>query len=165
MNEFPIRLPATDLGHAQIIFRLVLAMVMGGLLGIDREVRSRSAGIRTHMLVALAASLFTLVTLEIVASMKNESGSGGDPVRVIEAITAGVAFLAAGSIIRAGGKVEGLTTGAGLWLAGAVGLACGLGLWSVAAAAVLLGLFILAVLDFGMRMLGVKGGDAPGNDT
>lgn len=126
-----------------ITVRLLLAAVMGGAIGIEREWRRRPAGLRTHILVAVASALFAILTLEIVhAEIIQGEAIRTDPIRMIEAVTAGVAFLAAGTIIQSRGNVQGITTGAGLWLAGAVGVACGLGLWSIALLAVAIGLLV-----------------------
>ena len=81
------------------------------------------------MLVALAASIFSITTLEIIADLE-KTGHTADPLRAIEAVTAGVAFLAAGTIIQSRVQISGLTTGASMWLAGAVGVACGFGFFS-----------------------------------
>lgn len=130
-----------------ITIRLLLAAVMGGAIGIEREWRRRPAGLRTHILVAVASALFAILTLEIVhAEIIQGEAIRTDPIRMIEAVTAGVAFLAAGTIIQSRGNVQGITTGAGLWLAGAVGVACGLGLWSIALLAVAIGLLVMIVL-------------------
>lgn len=108
--------------------RLVIAAVLGGLIGFEREMNARTAGLRTHILVSMGACMFALVTFEIVQIVQADpSAQRIDPLRLIEAVTSGVAFLAAGSIIVSGGKVKGLTTGAGMWMAGAIGLACGIG--------------------------------------
>jgi putative Mg2+ transporter-C (MgtC) family protein len=142
-----------DFGHATwlpfsvIAARLALATVLGAIVGFEREWRQHSAGLRTHMLVSLAAATFAILGIEIVHSAQFEENSSRlDPIRVIEAVTAGVAFLAAGSIIFSRGKVKGLTTGAGLWLAGAIGLSAGLGLWQVAVFATVLALIVLGLL-------------------
>ena len=117
-----------DTGHAEIVFRFSLAIVLGAVIGLERELRDHPAGLRTHILVALAASLFTIITFELFHELTSASSdSRADPIRVIEAVTAGVSFLAAGTIIQSRGEVSGLTTGAAMWLAGAVGVACGLG--------------------------------------
>jgi len=130
-----------------ITLRLILATFLGAAIGVEREWRGRPAGLRTHILVALASALFAVLTLEIAhAEVIQDESIRADPIRVIEAVTAGVAFLAAGAIIQARGSVKGLTTGAGLWLAGAVGVACGLGLWSIAVLAVGIGLIVLFLL-------------------
>jgi putative Mg2+ transporter-C (MgtC) family protein len=129
-----------------VVARLLVAAVLGMVIGIDREFRDISAGLRTHMLVAIAAAVFTLVTFELLEQARAEGISNVDPIRVVEAVTAGVAFLAAGSIIQARGRVHGLTTGAGLWLAGAVGTACGTGAYAIAVIAAVLGFLVVSVL-------------------
>ncbi len=131
----------------EIVCRLVLAIVFGAALGIDREMRQKDAGLRTHILVSLAAAIFTLITFEIFFEM-NElmEAPRSDAIRIIEAVTAGVAFLAAGTIIQSGGAVQGLTTGASMWLAGAVGLACGGGFYAIAVIGTLLALAVLFLL-------------------
>lgn len=130
--------------------RLGSAALMGGIIGIDREARDRPAGLRTHMMTAMAASIFTVLTLELYATFAAENpDSNADPIRIIEAVTAGVAFLAAGAIIQARGQVKGLTTGAGMWLAGALGVACGTENYLVA----LVGLFLATVILVAIRPL------------
>ncbi len=139
--------PNTGLSLGEVALRMGAALAMGGLIGLEREMRSRSAGLRTHMMIALAAALFTLIALEMLAMPAvDDERLRIDPLRLIEAVTAGVAFLAAGTIISAGGRVKGLTTGAGMWLAGAIGLACGWGHLSLAGLATLLALIVLGVL-------------------
>jgi putative Mg2+ transporter-C (MgtC) family protein len=131
----------------RIAVRLVVAALLGALIGIEREWRQRPAGLRTHMMTALAAALFTILAGEILHSrFLPDEQIRSDPVRLIEAVTAGVAFLAAGAIIRNRNGIEGLTTGAGMWLAGAIGVAAGLGLFWIGAIAAALGLVILFVL-------------------
>ncbi len=138
---------ATHMPLATIGMRLLVATVLGAVIGIDREWRSRPAGLRTHMLTALAAALFTVLTYEIVHSgMLTSENARADPIRVIEAVTAGVAFLAAGTIIHGSGSVRGLTTGAGMWLAGSLGVAAGLGHFTVAALAAVMGFVIISLL-------------------
>jgi putative Mg2+ transporter-C (MgtC) family protein len=101
------------------------------------------------MLVALAAALFTLITFELFYEARSDTNPGpADPIRIIEAVTAGVAFLAAGAIIQARGQVQGLTTGAAMWLAGAVGVASGAGYYTIAIMATILALLILALLAY-----------------
>ena len=142
-----------DFGHATwlpftvIAARLALAALLGAAVGFEREWRQHSAGLRTHILVALAAAAFAILGIEIVHSAQFEEDSARlDPLRLIEAVTAGVAFLAAGTIIVARGQVKGLTTGAGLWLAGAIGLAAGLGFWQIALLATVLAVLILGLM-------------------
>jgi putative Mg2+ transporter-C (MgtC) family protein len=129
--------------------RLIVAVLLGGIIGLERELASRPAGLRTHMLIALAACLFTIITFEMLALPGFESAdSKSDPLRLIEAVTAGVAFLAAGTIVISGGQVNGLTTGAGMWLAGAIGLACGIGHLPLAAMSTVVALIVLSLIGW-----------------
>lgn len=99
------------------------------------------------MLVCLASATFTIVSLELVnVPVFNDQNIRMDPSRLVEAITSGVAFLAAGFIIFARGKITGITTGAGMWLAASVGLASGLGLWHIAIMATLIAVTVLVVV-------------------
>lgn len=151
-----------------IASRLLLAAVLGAVVGFERESHERPAGLRTHMLVCLAAATAAVLTIEIthMADFGRESVRV-DPVRLIEAVTGGVAFLAAGFIIFTRGEVRGLTTAAGLWLAGAIGLAAGLGFWQVAAMATLLALVVLGLLRLIERRVSPKadGGRPPDEET
>ncbi len=131
-----------------VLLRLLMAVFLGGLIGWERESRNKPAGLRTHILIALAACLFTLIAFGMIDSVAPEEQAHvrTDPLRLIEAVTAGVAFLAAGAIIQSGGSVHGLTTGAGMWLAGAIGLACGSGRLSLAILVTLVALIVLRAL-------------------
>lgn len=143
-------LDSTSAGAA--IVRLLAAALFGAVIGIERELHASAAGLRTHMMIAMAACLFALIGAEIAvppadpATGVPSGGGGSDPLRLIEAVTAGVAFLAAGSIITARGHVTGLTTGAGMWMAGAIGLASGSGLLSLALIATVLAVIVLWLL-------------------
>lgn len=131
------------LSELQVGLRLIAASLLGMMIGIDRERRNKHAGLRTHMLVSLAAATFCLLALELTAAA---GSTQADPVRIIEAVTAGAAFLGAGTIILSRGQVKGLTTGVSLWMAGAVGLACGAGHYLIATMGVGLSLFILSAM-------------------
>ncbi|UDF30448.1 UNVERIFIED_ORG: MgtC/SapB family protein [Roseateles sp. XES5] len=154
MEEIAADLVAkTELPYPVMLARMIGAVLLGAVIGAEREYRDHPAGLRTHILVSLSACVFALLSIESVhmAGFADEQVRI-DPLRVIEAVTSGVAFLAAGMIVFSRGKVKGLTTGAGMWLAGAVGLAVGLGYWFVAAvatAACFSVLFILAKIDIG----------------
>lgn len=129
--------------------RLAASIVLGGVIGLERELSARPAGLRTHMMIALAACLFTLITLEMLAIPDlSPAVDKSDPLRLIEAVTAGVAFLAAGTIFTSGGRVSGLTTGAGMWMSGAVGLACGIGQLPLAAMATVAALLVLSLIGW-----------------
>ncbi len=138
---------STSLPVGTIALRLVAAALLGAAIGIEREWRNRPAGLRTHMLTALAAAVFTILTGEILNSdMLDGDGAQADPIRVIEAVTGGVAFLAAGAIIQNRRGVQGLTTGAGMWLAGSLGVAAGLGQFVIGGLAAALGLIIIVLI-------------------
>jgi putative Mg2+ transporter-C (MgtC) family protein len=111
----------TSLDISSIVMRLMIALGCGAAIGFEREWRSHAAGLRTHILVCLSAAIVAILTIEIAHH----------PLRLVEAVTAGVAFLAAGMIVYSKGRVKGLTTGAGLWFAGSIGLSCGLGFWQI----------------------------------
>ena len=131
----------------EAFLRLLAAVLVGAAVGFDRELRNKPAGLRTHMLISLAAALFTLITFELHhAVVSANENTTADPIRIIEAVTAGVAFLAAGAIIQSRGNVRGLTTGANMWLAGALGVACGAGDYTLAAFGTVLALIVLVML-------------------
>lgn len=121
--------------------RLVMAALLGGILGYERERVGKAAGLRTHMLVSVGAALFVLVPQQ--AGMSQESIS-----RIIQGLTAGIGFLGAGAIIKSNSEasIHGLTTAAGIWLTAAVGIAAGLGRLAAASVGTLLAFVILDVL-------------------
>lgn len=138
---------STELAPLELFVRLLVAALFGAVVGFDRELKNKPAGLRTHTLISLAAALFTLITFELYDELRDSGRTdSADPIRIIEAVTSGVAFLAAGAIIRSGGNVQGLTTGANMWLAGALGVACGAGLYMLATLGAAFSLVILTVL-------------------
>lgn len=147
MTSLELFAPSGALAYLEIALRLLLAAALAALLGWDREDKDRPAGLRTYMLVALAAAVFTVLTFEIYETVSISHPDGrSDPIRIIEAVTAGVAFLAAGTIIQGRNSVRGLTTGAGMWMAGALGVAAGAGHYALAMLAAALSFFILRFL-------------------
>lgn len=120
--------------YTEILLRLVLSVVFGGLIGLEREVVHKPAGVRTHMLVCLGSALFVLVTLE---TLPNEVA------RIIAGVATGIGFLGAGTIFKAKDEVHGLTTAASVWAVSAVGLAMGLGYYLMTVIAVVLILIVL----------------------
>jgi putative Mg2+ transporter-C (MgtC) family protein len=135
------------------LLRLALAAVLGGLIGMERELREREAGLRTHLLVSLGSALFTIVSAYGFHAFL-ESGADvvqADPTRIAAQIVTGIGFLGAGAIIRQGLSVRGLTTAATLWVVAAVGLAAGAGYYSAAVittGVVLIALYPLRILAF-----------------
>jgi putative Mg2+ transporter-C (MgtC) family protein len=137
----------------EALLRLALAATLGGLIGVERELREREAGLRTHLLVALGSALFTIVGAYGFHEFL-ESGQAvvrADPTRIAAQIVTGIGFLGAGAIIRQGLSVRGLTTAATLWVVAAVGLAAGAGYYSAAVittALVLIALYPLRILAY-----------------
>lgn len=168
---------ATGLGYVDthtpqhiLGIRLFLAAVFGAMIGFEREGNHGSAGLRTHILIAVAACLFTLLAFEIYEIALAGGSNNPDPIRAVEATTAGIAFLGAGAIFQARGSVRGLTTGAGMWLAGAVGVSSALGHYFVAFGVALFAVLVLAALKYvAHRMIGdddeAKGLERPDRGT
>ena len=133
----------------RLVGRLGLALILGLIIGLDREARQKPAGLRSHMLVSLAAASFTIMTFAIVDAASDIGDAvRADPVRLMEAVVTGIAFLGAGTIIQSRGTVRGITTGASLWLAGALGVACGIGYFKLAIITTVLGLVVLFVIGW-----------------
>jgi putative Mg2+ transporter-C (MgtC) family protein len=144
-------LPLSYIEQVHILVRLVAAMLLGGLIGLDREAAQKPAGLRTHILVAGASSMLVSIGEMLVGKLSGELGSNvimGDPIRIIAAIITGVSFLGAGTIIRqrSEGGVKGLTTAASLLFASVIGIAVSLSEWILAGGATLLVLVILRLL-------------------
>ncbi len=135
----------SDLGSVgditRVLLRMTLAVLLGGLLGYERESVGASAGLRTHMLVALGSALFVLIPLQ--AGMRIE-----DLSRVLQGVTAGIGFIGAGAILKQQDRndIKGLTTAASVWLAAAIGMAAGMGREATAVASAVFAFVILAIL-------------------
>lgn len=127
----------------EMVLRLVLAGVLGGLIGAEREWRGKVAGTRTHLLVALGAALMLLVS-------RHGFDGQGDPSRVAAQIVSGIGFIGAGAIMVDRHSVHGLTTAAGIWVAAGIGMASAAGLYLLAVVTAVLSLFGLEV--FGMLL-------------
>lgn len=121
------------LGIEQIIYRLLVAAVLAGLFGLEREYRHKKAGMRTNIMVGLGSSLAMIVSL----------GFDMDPARIAAGVITGIGFLGAGVIIHSQGQVHGITTAATIWLVAAIGLAAGMGYYSAAVGASAIGLIVL----------------------
>ena len=131
-----------------MLLRLALAALLGGLIGFERELREREAGLRTHLLVSLGSALFTIVGAYGFHAFL-DSGANvvrADPTRIAAQIVTGIGFLGAGAIIRQGLSVRGLTTAATLWVVAAIGMACGAGWYSAAVVTTLVTIFSLGPL-------------------
>jgi putative Mg2+ transporter-C (MgtC) family protein len=134
-----------SLNDAHVVLRLAVAAGLGGAIGIERELRDREAGIRTHLLVSLGSALFTIVSAYAFHSFLASGATvvRADPTRIAAQIVTGIGFLGAGAIIREGLSVRGLTTAATLWVVAAIGMACGAGWYGPAVVTTLLTIFAL----------------------
>jgi len=133
-----------------LIFRLVAAGLLGGLIGLEREFRAKEAGVRTHFIVALGSALFMIIS-EFAFGQKPH-----DAARVAAQVVSGIGFIGAGVIIFQRNVVRGVTTAAGLWVAAAIGLACGDGMYPVAIAATLLTVLCLEMMHFANKHFAEK---------
>lgn len=131
-----------SLTYGAVFLRLAAAVAAGALIGLDRELRHKPAGLRTLALVALGSAVFVLETIDSTRGVYTDATS-----RVIQGIVTGVGFLGAGSIMRGAGEesVRGLTTAASIWLAAATGIACGLANWPLVVGGSALGLLVLLI--------------------
>ena len=137
-----------DLSTTEALLRLLLAAVLGGAIGLERELRDHEAGLRTHLLVSLGACVFTLVSAYAWTdwTFSQRSGTVFDPTRIAAQIVTGIGFLGAGAIIVRGINVRGLTTAATLWVVAAIGMSAGTGYYEVAVGASFLVLVSLGPL-------------------
>jgi len=133
----------TDL---QMIARLLLTLVLSGLIGLERQVHRRDAGLRTHILVALGSCLIMLTSLYVFDIYKDQAAL--DPVRIAAGVVTGIGFLGAGTIIREPDGVRGLTTAASLWVVAGIGLAVGVGFNKIAVYTTILVLIVLHFLRY-----------------
>ncbi len=132
-----------------VVLRLGVACGLAMLIGYERERKNKPAGLRTHMLVGLGAAAFFLIFVEFaLGPLKDAENISPDPTRIFEGVITGIGFLGAGAIIQGRGNVRGLTTGAGIWVAGAIGLACGGGYFVIAGVLTFFTLVILAIAGF-----------------
>lgn len=125
----------------EIIFKLALACILGGLIGLERESLNRPAGLRTYTLVCVGSTLAMIVSIDIF--LQYYQNVNADPGRIAAQVVSGIGFLGAGTILREGATVRGLTTAAGLWVVACIGLAVGAGLYIPAIATTVLILFVL----------------------
>ncbi|MBE9208535.1 MgtC/SapB family protein [Nostoc sp. LEGE 06077] len=127
------------------LFRLCLALLLGAVIGIERQIRRKPAGLRTHILVSLGSALFTLIPLQTGTSDPSPDALS----RVIQGIAAGIGFLGAGEIVRESSQksqqpeIHGLTSAAAIWVSSALGIVAGCGLWQLGLIAALLTILVL----------------------
>lgn len=136
----------TQIPVEQILLRVLAALVAGAVVGTERESHGRAAGLRTTILVAVAACLGMLISESLFAFVDSLGKNDPDPARLAQGILSGMGFLGAGAIIRQGNRVQGVTTAASLWYVTFLGLAFGAGQWLIGAVGVLVVLLILVVM-------------------
>ena len=134
-----------DISQIQIIFQLVLATVLGGIIGLEREHKKKAAGFQTYSLVTLGSCLFTIISFELFNFFSGEIGVSFDPSRIIVAVATGIGFIGAGVIIYRRFRIEGITTAAGLWCSAAIGVAIGAKLYFIGLLAAFLAIIILFI--------------------
>lgn len=133
----------------QIIFQLTLAVILGAIIGLEREYKGKEAGLQTYSLVTLGSCLFTIIGFEFFNFFSGQAGINFDPSRLILAVATGIGFIGAGVIIHRQFRVEGITTAAGLWCSAAIGVAIGAGLYFLA----LLTFFLATIVLIGFGEL------------
>lgn len=136
----------------RVIIQLTAAVVLGGVVGLEREFQKKEAGLRTYSLVSLGAALFTIVGVAVFQQFSDMPGIRFDFSQLITAVALGIGFIGGGAIIQKQFHVEGLTTAAGLWVVAGVGVAVGAGFYGIAVAASLLSLLVFA----GFRLIDQK---------
>ena len=118
----------------EFIIRILIATFLGAIIGLDREYRTKAAGFRTHVLVALGSALFMIISVHGFDDLpKDQMTLRMDPARIAAQVVTGIGFIGAGTIIFQKNVVKGLTTAAGLWVTAAIGMACGVGMYVLAA--------------------------------
>ena len=155
-----LTLVGLDSDFLSSVIRLITAATVGGMIGANRELTRKPAGLRTHSLVALGCALAVVTSTHLASNIPGDSTA-----RVIQGVVAGIGFLGGGVIVHAEGRtVRGLTTAATIWVAAAAGIACGIGAWGVALVAVIIALLVLTVGQAVENALHRMRGQSPDDD-
>ena len=145
------------ISDVEIVLRLIISAIAGGVVGMEREASNRPAGLRTHILVTLGSALIMLISMYGFQGLGADS-SGGEPARLAAQVVSGIGFLGAGTILRTGNDIRGLTTAASIWVCGGIGLAIGNGYYLGGIVTTIIVLFSLRSLGF-MQKKACKGHD------
>jgi len=148
-----------DTFNYEHLLRIFVAAMLGGVIGLEREYRSKMAGFRTHFLVALGSAIFMIMSIHGFDSdlpLLDKTNYSLDPARIAANIVTGIGFIGAGAIIFQKHIVRGITTAAGIWVTAAIGMACGGGHYSLSVATTLLVLFCLETFNFILGKMGKK---------
>jgi putative Mg2+ transporter-C (MgtC) family protein len=141
-------LSGQNLGQGAIALRLGLSVIAGGLVGLEREMRRQSAGLRTHILICLGSTLLMLLSIWLPQEFGLDRS---DPARIAAQVVSGIGFLGAGAFIKIGNNVRGITTAASIWVVAAIGMAIGAGMWFAALITLALSLIVLGALESAER--------------
>lgn len=126
----------------EMMLRLLLSVIFGGVIGYVREIKKKAAGLRTHILVCMGSAIFTIVSIYFARESAN-----ADPSRIAASVVTGIGFLGAGTIFTMGGSVRGLTTAASIWVVAAIGMAVGVGAYEIATFSTILALVVIQLLQ------------------
>jgi len=145
------------MSEKEMLVRIGVILLLSAAVGIDRELKHKPAGIKTHMLVGLGSTIFTLVSISMFYMFKDIAQPGGqpDPGRIAAQIVTGIGFLGAGTILQSRGTVTGLSTAASLWAVAGIGLATGTGMYLVAVVATIAIVLIFIITNRIADMLGI----------
>lgn len=157
MEELLVLINDANVNTVGAIYKLVLSLLLGAVVGLERRHKGQIAGMRTFALISMGATLAMLISIYIpqeYMGLKN-----GDPGRIAAQVISGIGFLGAGAIIQMKGSVRGLTTAAGIWMTACIGLAVGAGMYLIATVACLLIIFVLLILETAEKIL-LKGGES-----
>ncbi len=142
-----------QIADADILLRIILAIVLGSIIGFERELTNKSAGLRTQILVCLGACIFTILSIYGFSTAVTLYPLG-DPSRVAAQIITGIGFIGAGTVLRQGLTITGLTTASTLWIVAAIGMACGCGKYSIAIVSTILAIAVLVLIRiFEMKIM------------
>jgi putative Mg2+ transporter-C (MgtC) family protein len=142
------------MNYIEITVKIGIIVLLSGIIGLDRELKHKPAGLKTHILVGLGSTIFTLVSLYMFYEFQGKQGASVDPGRIAAQVVTGIGFLGAGTIMQSKGTITGLTTAASLWAVAGIGLAVGAGMYPLAVistAAILLIFFIINKLAYAVE--------------
>ncbi len=146
MDLQSILFPELPIPTAELLLRLVVTFILSGAIGAEREFNNQPAGLRTHILIGVGASILMILSLSVPFGEGEGAYAGGDPGRIAAQVVSGIGFLGGGAILRLGGDIRGLTTAASIWIVAALGLSIGAGLYLVAGVGTVFVLSTLVVL-------------------
>ena len=145
MEFFNRIIESTEINWESALIRILISFVIGTLIGIERETHNQPAGLRTHILISIGATIVMLISIYIPQTFTDFQN--GDPGRIAAQVVSGIGFLGAGAILKFGADVKGLTTAASIWAMAALGLAVGAGMYTISLIGVVVILFALTIMD------------------